>query len=84
VTTFASPRPHEHVTNEANESDVAPIRDILQAADSDGLPLNALFERLGAEGYPLPGLSTAVMQLLREERVELTPERRVRWVEPAQ
>jgi hypothetical protein len=32
----------------------------------------------------LPSLSDALMQLLREQRVVLTPERHLRWIESPQ
>jgi hypothetical protein len=81
LTTFVSASSNQRVTHEA---DVVAIRDIVHGAGADGLPLNELFDRLVAEGRSLPNLSAGVMQLVRERRMELTPERRLRWTETVQ
>jgi len=83
LTAVVSSRPDQHVTNKANEADVASIREVVCSAGSEGLPLNSLFDRLGAaSGYPLSRLSTTLMQLLRERQIVLTPERRLVWIKP--
>lgn len=84
MTAFVSRHPDQHMTSEANEADVASIRDFVRSAGPEGLPLNSLFDQLGAAGYPLSRLSTTVMDLLRKRQIVLTPERHLRWVEPDQ
>lgn len=80
MTTFVSESPDQRVINEA---DAAAIRDLVRGAGVDGLPLNRLFDQLAAEGHSLPSLSTAVMYLIHKRHLDLTAERRLRWIESA-
>lgn len=79
MTTMSGPRQRE-TADQALKTAVRSVSDVVRAAEPDGLPLRKVLEELAHQGMSVPVRSSAITQLLRDGRVELTTDRRLRWV----
>jgi hypothetical protein len=82
-------RPHQRETaGEALEAAVRSASDLIsdriRAAGPDGLPLGSALDELADRGLSLRARSSVVTQLIREGCVELTTDRRLRWVDKSE
>lgn len=80
MTAVADIRPDHGVTDEVDEKIVISIRGALGDAGQDGAPLSGVMRKLIQAGLPVPSLGPAMTQLIREGKLDLTPDRRLRWV----
>ncbi len=79
MTTFADSRHDHDVAPGAEEDLVTSVSDFLREAGSGGVRLNTVMDRFIADGHAVPSLSNVLTQLIRENRIVLTPDRRFRW-----
>jgi hypothetical protein len=84
TSTIASIRSDHTVTHEADESLVTLIRDALAPTGDEGLPLNEVLGLVAANGFSIPKVSEVMTGLIRGRLLDLSLDRRLRWIGPSQ